>query len=143
MHYDRVAGWMPLISTVIYTYARCRCRLHGDTRQKFGDSVIKYLKQLEDVAHEKKNIFINQNERKIDMRMTSDQMEQSPLDPENVRSLKHTGRGLGVSRFQTVHFFPFIMYLYRVTRILCQLDHACTSIKTRIKNDSAHYLDDC
>lgn len=50
----------------------------------------------------KKNIFINQNERKIDMRMTSDQMEQSPLDPENVRSLKHTG--LGVSRFQTVHF---------------------------------------
>lgn len=35
--------------------------------------------------------------------MTSDQMEQSPLDPENVRSLKHTG--LGVSRFQTVHFF--------------------------------------
>lgn len=141
MHYDRVAGWMPLISTVIYTYARCRCRLHGDTGQKFGDSVIKYLKQLEDVAHEKKNIFINQNERKIDMRMTSDQMEQSPLDPENVRSLKHTG--LGVSRFQTVHFFPFIMYLYRVTRILCQLDHACTSIKTRIKNDSAHYLDDC
>lgn len=141
MHYDRVAGWMSLISTVIYTYARCRCRLHGDTRQKFGDSVIKYLKQLEDVAHEKKNIFINQNERKIDMRMTSDQMEQSPLDPENVRSLKHTG--LGVSRFQTVHFFPFIMYLYRVTRILCQLDHACTSIKTRIKNDSAHYLDDC
>lgn len=132
---------MPLISTVIYTYARCRCRLHGDTGQKFGDSVIKYLKQLEDVAHEKKNIFINQNERKIDMRMTSDQMEQSPLDPENVRSLKHTG--LGVSRFQTVHFFPFIMYLYRVTRILCQLDHACTSIKTRIKNDSAHYLDDC
>lgn len=131
---------MPLISTVIYTYARCRCRLHGDTGQKFGDSVIKYLKQLEDVAHEK-NIFINQNERKIDMRMTSDQMEQSPLDPENVRSLKHTG--LGVSRFQTVHFFPFIMYLYRVTRILCQLDHACTSIKTRIKNDSAHYLDDC
>lgn len=131
---------MPLISTVIYTYARCRCRLHGDTGQKFGDSVIKYLKQLEDVAH-KKNIFINQNERKIDMRMTSDQMEQSPLDPENVRSLKHTG--LGVSRFQTVHFFPFIMYLYRVTRILCQLDHACTSIKTRIKNDSAHYLDDC
>lgn len=91
----------------------------------------------------KKNIFINQNERKIDMRMTSDQMEQSPLDPENVRSLKHTGRGSGVSRFQTVHFFPFIMYLYRVTRILCQLDHACTSIKTRIKNDSAHYLDDC
>lgn len=89
----------------------------------------------------KKYIFINQNERKIDMRMTSDQMEQSPLDPENVRSLKHTG--LGVSRFQTVHFFPFIMYLYRVTRILCQLDHACTSIKTRIKNDSAHYLDDC
>lgn len=141
MHYDRVAGWMPLISTVIYTYARCRCRLHGDTGQKFGDSVIKCLKQLEDVAHEKKNIFINQNERKIDMRMTSDQMEQSPLDPENVRSLKHTG--LGVSRFQTVHFFPFIMYLYRVTRILCQLDHACTSIKTRIKNDSAHYLDDC
>lgn len=141
MHYDRVAGWMPLISTVIYTYARCRCRLHGDTGQKFGDSVIKYLKQLEDVAHEKKNIFINQNERKIDMRMTSDQMEQSPLDPENVRSLKLTG--LGVSRFQTVHFFPFIMYLYRVTRILCQLDHACTSIKTRIKNDSAHYLDDC
>lgn len=141
MHYDRVAGWMPLISTVIYTYARCRCRLHGDTGQKFGDSVVKYLKQLEDVAHEKKNIFINQNERKIDMRMTSDQMEQSPLDPENVRSLKHTG--LGVSRFQTVHFFPFIMYLYRVTRILCQLDHACTSIKTRIKNDSAHYLDDC
>lgn len=141
MHYDRVAGWMSLISTVIYTYARCRCRLHGDTGQKFGDSVIKYLKQLEDVAHEKKNIFINQNERKIDMRMTSDQMEQSPLDPENVRSLKHTG--LGVSRFQTVHFFPFIMYLYRVTRILCQLDHACTSIKTRIKNDSAHYLDDC
>lgn len=140
MHYDRVAGWMPLISTVIYTYARCRCRLHGDTGQKFGDSVVKYLKQLEDVAHEK-NIFINQNERKIDMRMTSDQMEQSPLDPENVRSLKHTG--LGVSRFQTVHFFPFIMYLYRVTRILCQLDHACTSIKTRIKNDSAHYLDDC
>lgn len=132
---------MPLISTVIYTYARCRCRLHGDTGQKFGDSVIKYLKQLEDVAHEKKNIFINQNERKIDMRMTSDQMEQSPLDPENVRSLKHTG--LGVSRFQTVHFFPFIMYLYRVTRILCQLDHICTSIKTRIKNDSAHYLDDC
>lgn len=132
---------MPLISTVIYTYARCRCRLHGDTGQTFGDSVIKYLKQLEDVAHEKKNIFINQNERKIDMRMTSDQMEQSPLDPENVRSLKHTG--LGVSRFQTVHFFPFIMYLYRVTRILCQLDHACTSIKTRIKNDSAHYLDDC
>lgn len=131
---------MPLISTVIYTYARCRCRLHGDTRQKFGDSVIKYLKQLEDVAHEK-NIFIYQNERKIDMRMTSDQMEQSPLDPENVRSLKHTG--LGVSRFQTVHFFPFIMYLYRVTRILCQLDHACTCIKTRIKNDSAHYLDDC
>lgn len=62
----------------------------------------------------KKNIFINQNERKIDMRMTSDQMEQSPLDPENVRSLKHTG--LGVSRFQTVHFFPFIMYLYRVSR---------------------------
>lgn len=104
MHYDRVAGWMPLISTVIYTYARCRCRLHGDTGQKFGDSVIKYLKQLEDVAHEKKNIFINQNERKIDMRMTSDQMEQSPLDPENVRSLKHTG--LGVSRFQTVHFVP-------------------------------------
>lgn len=141
MHYDRVAGWMPLISTVIYTYARCRCRLHGDTGQKFGDSVVKYLKQLEDVAHEKKNIFIYQNERKIDMRMTSDQMEQSPLDPENVRSLKHTG--LGVSRFQTVHFFPFIMYLYRVTRILCQLDHACTSIKTRIKNDSAHYLDDC
>lgn len=134
---------MPLISTVIYTYARCRCRLHGDTGQKFGDSVIKYLKQLEDVAHEKKNIFINQNERKIDMRMTSDQMEQSPLDPENVRSLKHTGSGSGVSRFQTVHFFPFIMYLYRVTRILCQLDHACTSIKTRIKNDSAHYLDDC
>lgn len=89
----------------------------------------------------KKNEYINQNERKIDMRMTSDQMEQSPLDPENVRSLKHTG--LGVSRFQTVHFFPFIMYLYRVTRILCQLDHACTSIKTRIKNDSAHYLDDC
>lgn len=44
--------------------------------------------------------------------MTSDQMEQSPLDPENVRSLKHTG--LGVSRFQTVHFFPFIMYLYTV-----------------------------
>lgn len=142
MHYDRVAGWMPLISTVIYTYARCRCRLHGDTGQKFGDSVIKYLKQLEDVAHEK-NIFIYQNERKIDMRMTSDQMEQSPLDPENVRSLKHTGSGSGVSRFQPVHFFPFIMYLYRVTRILCQLDHACTSIKTRIKNDSAHYLDDC
>lgn len=134
---------MPLIFTVIYTYARCRCRLHGDTGQKFGDSVIKYLKQLEDVAHEKKNIFINQNDRKIDMRMTSEQMEQSPLDPENVRSLKHTGSGSGVSRFQTVHFFPFIMYLYRVTRILCQLDHACTSIKTRIKNDSAHYLDDC
>lgn len=88
----------------------------------------------------KKNEYINQNERKIDMRMTSDQMEQSPLDPENVRSLKHKS---GVSRFQTVHFFPFIMYLYRVTRILCQLDHACTGIKTRIKNDSAHYLDDC
>lgn len=90
----------------------------------------------------KKNIFINQNERKIDMRMTSDQMEQSPLDPENVRSLKHTGSG--VSRFQTVHFFPlYHVPIYRVTRILCQLDHACTSIKTRIKNDSAHYLDDC
>lgn len=94
-------------------------------------------------ASKKKNEYINQNERKFDMRMTSDQMEQSPLDPENVRSLKHTGSGSGVSRFQTVHFFPFIMYLYRVTRILCQLDHACTSIKTRIKNDSAHYLDDC
>lgn len=52
----------------------------------------------------KKNEYINQNEIKFDMRMTSDQMEQSPLDPENVRSLKHTG--LGVSRFQTVHFFP-------------------------------------
>lgn len=88
----------------------------------------------------KTNEYINQNEIKFDMRMTSDQMEQSPLDPENVRSLKHKS---GVSRFQTVHFFPFIMYLYRVTRILCQLDHACTSIKTRIKNDSAHYLDDC
>lgn len=46
--------------------------------------------------------------------MTSDQREQSPLDPENVRSLKHTGSGSGVSRFQTVHFFPFIMYLYHV-----------------------------
>lgn len=59
----------------------------------------------------KKNIFINQNERKIDMRMTSDQMEQSPLDPENVRSLKHKS---GVSRFQTVHFFPFINCTYTV-----------------------------
>lgn len=91
----------------------------------------------------KKNIFINQNERKIDMRTTSDQMEQSPLDPENVRSLKHTGSGVRGQSFSDGPFFPFIMYLYRVTRILCQLDHACTSIKTRIKNDSAHYLDDC
>lgn len=54
----------------------------------------------------KKNEYINQNEIKFDMRMTSDQREQSPLDPENVRSLKHTGSGSGVSRFQTVHFFP-------------------------------------
>lgn len=138
MHYDRFS-WLdaPNLHSNLYI---CTMQMSLAWR-KFGDSVIKYLKQLEDVAHEKKNIFINQNERKIDMRMTSDQMEQSPLDPENVRSLKHTG--LGVSRFQTVHFFPFIMYLYRVTRILCQLDHACTSIKTRIKNDSAHYLDDC
>lgn len=52
----------------------------------------------------KKNIFINQNERKIDMRMTSDQMEQSPLDPENVRSLKHTGLGSVV--FRRSIFFP-------------------------------------
>lgn len=72
---------------------------------KFGDSVIKYLKQLEDVAHEKKNIFINQNERKIDMRMTSDQMEQSPLDPENVRSLKHTGSGVRGQSFSDGPFF--------------------------------------
>lgn len=140
MHYDRFS-WLdaPNLHSNLYI-CTMQMSLAWRHQAKFGDSVIKYLKQLEDVAHEK-NIFINQNERKIDMRMTSDQMEQSPLDPENVRSLKHTG--LGVSRFQTVHFFPFIMYLYRVTRILCQLDHACTSIKTRIKNDSAHYLDDC
>lgn len=140
MHYDRF-NWLdaPNLQSNLYI-CTMQMSLAWRHQAKFGDSVIKYLKQLEDVAHEK-NIFIYQNERKIDMRMTSDQMEQSPLDPENVRSLKHTG--LGVSRFQTVHFFPFIMYLYRVTRILCQLDHACTSIKTRIKNDSAHYLDDC
>lgn len=140
MHYDRFS-WLdaPNLQSNLYI-CTMQMSLAWRHQAKFGDSVIKYLKQLEDVAHEK-NIFINQNERKIDMRMTSDQMEQSPLDPENVRSLKHTG--LGVSRFQTVHFFPFIMYLYRVTRILCQLDHACTCIKTRIKNDSAHYLDDC
>lgn len=140
MHYDRFS-WLdaPNLHSNLYI-CTMQMSLAWRHQAKFGDSVIKYLKQLEDVAHEK-NIFIYQNERKIDMRMTSDQMEQSPLDPENVRSLKHTG--LGVSRFQTVHFFPFIMYLYRVTRILCQLDHACTSIKTRIKNDSAHYLDDC
>lgn len=140
MHYDRFS-WLdaPNLQSNLYI-CTMQMSLAWRHQAKFGDSVIKYLKQLEDVAHEK-NIFIYQNERKIDMRMTSDQMEQSPLDPENVRSLKHTG--LGVSRFQTVHFFPFIMYLYRVTRILCQLDHACTCIKTRIKNDSAHYLDDC
>lgn len=63
----------------------------------------------------KKNIFINQNERKIDMRMTSDQMEQSPLDPENVRSLKHTrSGGQGSVVFRRSIFFPFIMYLYTV-----------------------------
>lgn len=140
MHYDRFS-WLdaPNLQSNLYI-CTMQMSLAWRHQAKFGDSVIKYLKQLEDVAHKIK-IFINQNERKIDMRMTSDQMEQSPLDPENVRSLKHTG--LGVSRFQTVHFFPFIMYLYRVTRILCQLDHACTSVKTRIKNDSAHYLDDC
>lgn len=139
MHYDRFS-WLdaPNLHSNLYI-CTMQMSLAWRHQAKFGDSVIKYLKQLEDVAHEK-NIFIYQNERKIDMRMTSDQMEQSPLDPENVRSLKHKS---GVSRFQTVHFFPFIMYLYRVTRILCQLDHACTSIKTRIKNDSAHYLDDC
>lgn len=142
MHYDRFS-WLdaPNLHSNLYI-CTMQMSLAWRHQAKFGDSVIKYLKQLEDVAHEK-NIFIYQNERKIDMRMTSDQMEQSPLDPENVRSLKHTGSGSGVSRFQTVHFFPFIMYLYRVTRILCQLDHACTCIKTRIKNDSAHYLDDC
>lgn len=140
MHYDRFS-WLdaPNLQSNLYI-CTMQMSLAWRHQAKFGDSVIKYLKQLEDVAHKIK-IFINQNERKIDMRTTSDQMEQSPLDPENVRSLKHTGSG--VSRFQTVHFFPFIMYLYRVTRILCQLDHACTSIKTRIKNDSAHYLDDC
>lgn len=139
MHYDRFS-WLdaPNLQSNLYI-CMMQMSLAWRHQAKFGDSVIKYLKQLEDVAHEK-NIFIYQNERKIDMRMTSDQMEQSPLDPGNVRSLKHKS---GVSRFQTVHFFPFIMYLYRVTRILCQLDHACTCIKTRIKNDSAHYLDDC
>lgn len=105
---------MPLIFRVIYTYARCRCRLHGDTGQKFGDSVIKYLKQLEDVAHEKKNIFINQNERKIDMRTTSDQMEQSPLDPENVRSLKHTGSGVRGQSFSDGPFFSPLSCTYTV-----------------------------
>lgn len=126
MHYDRF-NWLdaPNLQSNLYI-CTMQMSLAWRHQAKFGDSVIKYLKQLEDVAHEKKYIFINQNERKIDMRMTSDQMEQSPLDPENVRSLKHTG--LGVSRFQTVHFFPFIMYLYRVTRNLCQLDHACTSM---------------
>lgn len=141
MHYDRFS-WLdaPNLQSNLYI-CTMQMSLAWRHQAKFGDSVIKYLKQLEDVAHEKKNIFINQNERKIDMRMTSDQMEQSPLDPENARSLKHTGQGSVV--FRRSIFFPFIMYLYRVTRILCQLDHACTSIKTRIKNDSAHYLDDC
>lgn len=104
MHYDRFS-WLdaPNLHSNLYI-CTMQMSLAWRHQAKFGDSVIKYLKQLEDVAHEK-NIFIYQNERKIDMRMTSDQMEQSPLDPENVRSLKHTGSGSGVSRFQTVHFF--------------------------------------
>lgn len=63
----------------------------------------------------KKNIFINQNERKIDMRMTSDQMEQSPLDPENVRSLKHTRSGVRGQSFSDGPFFSSLSCTY----ILC------------------------
>lgn len=82
-------------------------------RAKFGDFFMKYDNYISKTggrgANKKNNEHINPNERKIDMRMTSDQMEQSPLDPENVRSLKH--KGSGVSCFKTDHFFPFIMYL--------------------------------
>lgn len=62
----------------------------------------------------KKNEYINQNERKFDMRMTSDQMEQSPLDPENVRSLKHTGSGVRGQSFSDGPFFSPLSCTYTV-----------------------------
>lgn len=102
---------MSLIYTVMFTYARCRCCLHGDTGQNLATLLMKYDNYISKTGGSgatpppKKKPHINHNERKIDMR----QMEQSPLDPENVRSLKH--KGSGVSCFKTDHFFPFIMYL--------------------------------
>lgn len=98
---------MSLIYTVMFTYARCRCCLHGDTGQNLATLLMKYDNYISKTGGSGANPppHINHNERKIDMR----QMEQSPLDPENVRSLKH--KGSGVSCFKTDHFFPFIMYL--------------------------------
>lgn len=104
MHYDRFS-WLdaPNLQSNLYI-CTMQMSLAWRHQAKFGDSVIKYLKQLEDVAHKIK-IFINQNERKIDMRTTSDQMEQSPLDPENDRSLKHTRSGVRGQSFSDGPFF--------------------------------------
>lgn len=62
MHYDRFS-WLdaPNLQSNLYI-CTMQMSLAWRHQAKFGDSVIKYLKQLEDVAHEKK--YIHKSKRK-------------------------------------------------------------------------------